>query len=117
MAEIPQNSFQGPLAPKIGLNESYRNPLPGGPKNDVEKKGRNYGRLIPIGAIALALLILPLTLNQLNQQQDIRQRASEPTPAITTLPVDETLTPTPSVEPKLPPPAIFDATPSAETSN
>ncbi len=111
MAEIPQNSFQGPLAPKIGLNDSYKNPIPGGPKNDIPK-GRNYGRLIPVGAIALALLILPLTINQLNQQQDIRQSASEPSPTIV-LPVSVT-SPTPT--PTIPPPAVFDSTNSAETN-
>ena len=77
MAVIPQNSFQGPLAPKIGLNDSVRNPIPGGPKIDIPKK-RNYGRLLPVGALALALLILPLTIQQLSQTQDNRRNASEP---------------------------------------
>lgn len=113
MAEIPQNSFQGPLAPKIGLNESYRNPIPGGPKID-EPKRRNYGRLIPVGAIALALLVLPLTIDQLNQQQDTRQQASEPTPTIVVPVGNATESPSPSVT--LPPPEIIDSTPSAETN-
>lgn len=112
MAEIPQNSFQGPLAPKIGLSESYRNPIPGGAKNDIPK-GRNYGRLVPVGAIALALLVLPLTISQINQQQDIRQQASEPTPTIIT-PVNVNASPSPTLS--LPPPVIFESTESAETN-
>lgn len=85
MADLPQNSFQGPLAPKVPLNDSYRSPLhentntssnPGG------GGGRNFGKILPYGAIAVALLVIPLTINQLGQQQDVRQRASEPTPTI-----------------------------------
>ncbi len=95
MADIPQNSFQGPLAPKYGLNDNFRNPIPGGPKVNIPK-GRNYGKLIPVGAVALALLILPLTIQQLGQQQDNRQQASQPTPTIS-LPVQVTSpTPTPT---------------------
>ena len=81
MAEIPQNSFQGPLAPKFGLNDSIRNPIPGGPKINIPR-GRNYSRLLPVWALALALLILPLTIQQLSQTQDNRQNASQPTPTI-----------------------------------
>ena len=81
MAEIPQNSFQGPLAPKYGLNDNFRNPIPGG-GNLPKKEKRKFTGLIPVGAIALALLILPLTLQQLNQQQDTRQRASGPAPTV-----------------------------------
>lgn len=81
MAEIPQNSFQGPLAPKYGLNDNFRNPIPGG-GNLPKKEKRNYTGLIPVGVLALALLILPLTIQQLNQQQDTRQRASGKTPTI-----------------------------------
>lgn len=112
MAEIPQNSFQGPLAPKIGLNDTFKNPIPGGAKNDIPK-GRNYGRLIPVGAIALALLVLPLTISQINQQQDVRQRASEPTPTIIT-PVNANTSPSPTIS--IPPPVIFEATESAESN-
>lgn len=101
MAEIPQSSFQGPLAPKYGLNDNFRNPVPGGAKIDIPKS-RNYGKFIPIGAIGLALLILPLTIQQLNQQQDTRQQASEPTPTIS-VPVSVitpniTITPIPTSE-------------------
>jgi hypothetical protein len=81
MAEIPTNSFQGPLAPKYGLNDNFRNPIPGGP-NIPKREKRNFTGLIPVGAIALALLILPLTLQQLNKQQDTRQNASGVTPTI-----------------------------------
>ncbi len=111
MADIPQNSFQGPLAPKIGLNDNFKNPVPGGGKVDIPK-GRNYGKLIPVGAIALALLILPLTIQQLSQQQDTRQQASEPTPTIT-LPTRTTSpSPTPTATVELAPP--FQATSSGE---
>jgi hypothetical protein len=108
MAEIPQSSFQGPLAPKFGLNDNFRNPIPSGQKNESGGK-RNYGKLIPVGAVALALLILPLTISQINQQQDIRQQAEEPTPTIIE-PIDGS--PTPSQP--LPPPVVFESTESAE---
>lgn len=111
MAEIPQNSFQGPLAPKIGLNEDYKKSI----NVNSSGRGRNYGKFIPVGAIALALLVLPLTIDQINKQQDVRQRASEPTPTII-VPVGGNLSPTPSSE-ELPPPVVFeDATESAKTN-
>lgn len=106
MAEIPQNSFQGPLAPKFGLNDSMRNPIPGGPKMPPPK--RNYSHFIPVGALALALLILPLTIQQLSQQQDVRQQASEPTPTIVTPTSVTATTPTPTI-PALVPPASSSA--------
>lgn len=95
MAEIPQNSFQGPLAPKIGLNDNFRNPIPGG--GAQIPKGRNFGKFIPVGAIALALLILPLTIDQLGKQQDTRQQASEPTPTIVMPVSNVTTTPVPTI--------------------
>ena len=101
MADIPQSSFQGPLAPKYGLNDNYKKPLPGVPNIP---KGRNYGKFIPVGAIALALLILPLTIQQLGQQQDTRQQASEPTPTIAIPTKVTSPTPTPSVSVELAPP-------------
>lgn len=104
MAEIPQNSFQGPLAPKIGLNDTFQNPIPGGGAK-IPKKGRNYTGLIPVGAFAIALLILPLTIQQLSQQQDTRQKASEPTPTIV-LPTSTVPTPTPTIIPPTPTPTI-----------
>lgn len=107
MADIPQNSFQGPLAPKYGLNDNYQKPPAGGNVNIP--KGRNYGKFIPVGAIALALLILPLTIQQLSQQQDTRQQASEPTPSIT---LPSTPSPTPTVTIELAPPVV--ATESGE---
>ncbi len=112
MAEIPHNSFQGPLAPKIGLNDSMRNPIPGGGAK-IPKGGRNYGKFIPVGAIALALLILPLTIQQISQQQNTQQKASEPTPTIV-LPTQIT-TPTPT--PLMPPPATVDSSSSAKPGN
>jgi len=110
MAEIPQNSFQGPLAPKFGLNDNFQNPIPGGGAKMPKK--RNYSGLIPVGALGLALLILPLTISQLSQQQDTRQHASEPTPTIVfPTSVVSTPTPTPSPTPTIepsptPPPTI-----------
>jgi hypothetical protein len=96
MAELPQNSFQGPLAPKIGLNDNFQNPIPGGGAKMPKK--RNYSALLPVGALALALLILPLTISQMSQQQDTRQRASEPTPTVV-IPTSVVNTPTPSPTP------------------
>lgn len=96
MAEIPKNSFQGPLAPKIGLNDSTQNPIPGGPKIPPPK--RDYSHFVPVGALALALLILPLTIQQLMQQQDVRQQASQPTPIIA-VPTSTVQTPTPTETP------------------
>lgn len=97
MAEIPQNSFQGPLAPKYGLNDNFKNPITGG-GNIPNKEKRKFTGLIPIGAIALALLILPLTLQQLNTQQNTRQRASGPvSKEIKPTPVLKKPSPTPTV--------------------
>jgi hypothetical protein len=101
MAEIPQNSFQGPLAPKLGLNDNYNNPIPGGGGPKISKK-RNYTGLVPVGFLALALLILPLTIQQLGKQQDIRQNASQPTPTITVPTPVVKDTPTPTPRPVLP---------------
>ena len=115
MAEIPQNSFQGPLAPKFGLTDNARSSIPGGPKVDIPKK-RNYGKLLPAGALALALLILPLTLQQLGKSQDVRQQASQPTPTIvlptstvaspTPTPLQVSLTPAPTVQPFISPTSL-----------
>ena len=99
MADLPSSSFQGPLAPKMGLGDSFKSPLHENQQNSPPPKssGRNLGRLIPYGAIAVALLVLPLTISQLNQQQDIRQRASEPIPTII-LPTETPSTPSPTEE-------------------
>jgi preprotein translocase subunit SecY len=112
MAEIPQNSFQGPLAPKIGLNDDTRSSIPGGgPK--IPKK-RNYTGLLPVGILALALLILPLTIQQLGKQQNVRQNASGPTPTIV-LPTPVVKdTPTPALPPVVPTSPIT-ASPSSTT--
>lgn len=95
--------FDGPLAPRIGFNNTIQNPIPGGqsPKqsqNEEKGGGRfkfNGGKLLPFGAIALALLVLPITLSQLNQNQDNRQRASE----ITRFPTQVIPSPTPFLSP------------------
>lgn len=108
MAEIPQSSFQGPLAPKIGLNDNVKNPIPGGPK--MPPKKRDYAHFIPVGALGLALLILPLTIQQLSQQQDIRQQASQPTPTIA-VPTSTVPSPTPTGLEGVAPPV---STPSGE---
>jgi len=80
MAEIPKSSFEGPLAPKFGLTDNARDSFP--LKDAPEPKRRNYSSLIPVAGIAIAILVIPLTLQQINQQQDVRQQASEPTPTI-----------------------------------
>lgn len=105
MADIPQSSFQGPLAPKMGFGDSFKSPLHESENKPPQRKGGSIGKLIPIGAIALAILVLPLTLGQLGQQQDLRQRASEPVPTI--------ILPTKALYPISPTPAIEIATPSA----
>ncbi|MDO8270181.1 MAG: hypothetical protein Q7T54_05945 [Candidatus Levybacteria bacterium] len=77
-----------------------RNPIPGGPKIP-SSRGKNISHLLPVGALGLALLILPLTIQQLSQQQDVRQQASQPTPTII---VPTKATPTPSnIESLVPP--------------
>lgn len=114
MAEIPQSSFQGPLAPKMGLGDSFKSPLQENQNDQPPKSGgRNLGKLIPIGAIALALLVLPLTISQLSQQQDIRQRASEPVPTII-LPTKAISTPTPTPIDEVASPSAF---PNSEVSD
>lgn len=114
MAEIPQNSFQGPLAPKIGLNDTVQSPIPGGGAK-IPKK-RNFTGLIPVGALAIALLILPLTIQQINQQQSTKQQASQPTPSIV-LPTQTTnhISITPGVK-QATPPVSPPASPSARPS-
>ncbi len=95
--------FDGPLAPRIGFNNTIQNPIPGGqsPKQSQnEEKGGggfkfNGGKLLPFGAIALALLVLPITISQLNQSQDNRQRASE----IKRFPTQVIPSPTPFLSP------------------
>lgn len=100
MANIPPSSFQGPLAPKMGLGDSFRSPLHENQEKNQPASpsgGRGISKLVPFGAIALALLVLPLTISQLNQQQDLRQRASGPAPTIV-LPT-ETIAPSPTITP------------------
>lgn len=86
MAELPHDSLQGPLAPKFGVNNASRGSImPGGAPMNSESHdigGRNYKRVVPIAILGLALLIIPVTMQQLNQNQDIRQRASGPEPTI-----------------------------------
>ena len=106
MAELPQSSFQGPLAPKIGLNDSMNNPIPAGPK--LPPKRRNYAAFIPVGALGLALLILPLTIQQLSQQQDVRQQASQPTPTVA-IPTSPVASPTLAPNQGLVPPIATDS--------
>lgn len=120
MAEIPQSSFQGPLAPKMGFGDSFKSPLHENQQNSPPPKssGRNLGRLVPYGAIAIALLVLPLTISQLSQQQDIRQRASEPIPTPiqsgpTIILPTEIPTPTPAPIESEPTPSDEIASPSA----
>jgi len=95
MAEIPPTSFQGPLVPKMGLGDSFKSPLHENQNEPPPKSGKRMSRFLPYGAIAIALLVLPLTISQLSQQQDIRQRASEPVPTII-LPTKPLSTPTPT---------------------
>lgn len=105
MAVTPSSSFQGPLAPKHGLSDSFHSPIQNQDlqKNSDNKGGgkRTVGKYIPFAALGLALLVLPLTLEQLNQQQDVRQQASQPTPTIT-LPTPIP-SPTPTITPALEP--------------
>ena len=95
MAEIPQNSFQGPLAPKFGLTDNARASFQH--EKVIGNTKRNYSGLIPVVGIAVAILVLPLTVQQLNQRQDTRQRASgiEPTKVVPTQTTSK-----PSITPK-----------------
>lgn len=99
--------FDGPLAPRIGFSNSIQNPIPGASQpqqslNSEKGSGGKLKKFVPIGAIALALLVLPLTISQLSQTQDVRQRASEitrfPTQIIPspTLFISPTESPTPT---------------------
>ena len=117
--------FDGPLAPRIGFNNSIQNPIPRSAQPEQSYNanqgggGRNYKKFLPIGAVALALLVLPLTLSQLNQTQDVRQRAAEitrfptqviPSPTPFPSPTDiPTITPTPTVTPTEVPLSRFQA--------
>lgn len=98
MAEIPQNSFKGPLAPKFGLTDNARSSFPiKDPPGPNHRK--NIAGLLPIGGIMIALLVLPLTIQQLSNTQDVRQQASQPTPTIV-LPTSVT---EPSISPTISP--------------
>jgi len=74
MNPLNQNSpFNGPLTPL-----KYRQNSTDQTQTETISPKRSYGRYVPIIIGGFALLILPVTIWQLNSQQDIRQRASEP---------------------------------------
>lgn len=74
MNPLNQNSpFNGPLTPL-----KYRQNSTDQTQPETMSPKRSYGRYVPIIIGGFALLILPVTIWQLNTQQDIRQRASEP---------------------------------------
>lgn len=73
MNPIDNNSpFNGPLTPHSFRHHSNQNaqPLP-------KTKAPKAIMYAPIAIAGLALLVLPLTISQINTQQDIRQRASQ----------------------------------------
>lgn len=73
MNPIDNNSpFNGPLTPHR-FRHSNQNTPPPLPKT----KASRAVLYAPIAIAGLALLVLPLTIAQINTQQDIRQRASE----------------------------------------
>lgn len=105
MAIIPNDSLKGPLAPKLGLGDTRNLNLDNA---NASKSERNYSKFVPVGILAIAFLILPITIMQLGQQQDTREHAAgiAPTLVLPTSAVQDTLTPT---EPP--------ATPSARIKN
>ena len=76
MNPIDQNSpFNGPLTPHQFKYKNDNNPAQ--PENKSNASKARYAPLIIAG---LALLILPVTIWEINTRQDIRQRASEQEP-------------------------------------
>jgi len=72
----PNSSFNGPLTPvqyRQNRNDSKEQ------ETNTTTAGRST-RYIPLVLGAIALLVLPITVWQINNQQDVRQRASEQTP-------------------------------------
>lgn len=76
MADIPNNSTSGPLAPKFNLNQDTRDPL-----NKPPRPSKSWTGYVPMGVFFLfALVAIPLTLREVANRQDVRQRASGPLP-------------------------------------
>src|SRR3989344_6483360 len=77
MNPLNNNSpFNGPLTPHNFRQNQTNNAQPEeGVQNEV--KSSSPARFAPLVIAGLALLVLPLTIWQINTQQDIRQRASE----------------------------------------
>ncbi len=71
------SSFNGPLTPHhFRTNQNLNQGQAEGP-GEVSSKSSSKIRYVPLVIAGLALLILPITVWQINTQQDIRQRASE----------------------------------------
>lgn len=77
MNPLNNNSpFNGPLTPhNFRQNQASTTPINSGAQSTA--KSSSTIRYAPLVIAGLALLVLPLTIWQVNTQQDIRQRASE----------------------------------------
>lgn len=71
----PNSSFNGPLTPR-----QYRQNNNGSIPNANGTKTASTKRFVPLVLAGIALLILPVTIWQINTQQDIRQQASQNLP-------------------------------------
>ncbi len=79
MADIPNNSTSGPLAPKFNINQDTRDP-----QNVPSKQPKSWIGYVPMGVFFLfAMVAIPLTLREVASRQDVRQRASGPLPTQT----------------------------------
>jgi len=76
MNPIDQNSpFNGPLTPHQFKYKNENNPT-----EPNSKPGTSRVKYAPLIIAGLALLVLPVTIWQINSQQDLRQRASQQEP-------------------------------------
>ncbi len=81
MNPLNNNSpFNGPLTPHQ-FKQNQNPSTPAAPQARAATKSFSAGRYVPLVLGGLALLVLPVTIWQINQQQDIRQQASQEVPA------------------------------------
>lgn len=77
MNPIDQNSsFNGPLTPHRFKNSHH--PSSQNTQGGQKSNNNSITRFVPLAIAGIALLILPITIWQINTQQDIRQQASTP---------------------------------------
>lgn len=110
MADLPNNSTTGPLAPKFNINQDTRDP-----NNKPPRPPRSWTGYVPMGVFFLfALVAIPLTMRELSQRQDVRQRASGPLP--TQVIPTSTPFPSPTDEPTATPSTTLTPTKSIKQS-